>query len=285
MISIVMPTHQKVPLMQVTLNSVFSQSLNDFEFIVVDASKDGYFEEEFKTLVETYPILKRYESRFSNMRIIKPEKNKNFPGAMKLEGFKHCTQDNDFVIFLDHDDFLGNDLLKSIKLAHIQYPYTEMVSTKYTSMIYDSGKIILNTKTYAGGTPCESSNIIYINDIYIKFDNAKQDIYKNEHPFKATLHPKIMLKSVIRDKRFSFIEDTERLDDICWPVMSHSLIETYIPIIGYVYVGYMGNHHSNSCIPTRFISETSKKYTKYCADYEKMLSEIGYVKPKNTCIL
>ena len=76
MISIVMPTHESVPLMHVTLTSVFSQSLNDFEFIVVDASKDSYFEEEFKRLVDTYPILRRYASRFEKMKIIKPKQPK-----------------------------------------------------------------------------------------------------------------------------------------------------------------------------------------------------------------
>jgi len=43
MISVVMPTHNRPPLLFNTILSVLSQSVDDFEFVVVDASEDRYF--------------------------------------------------------------------------------------------------------------------------------------------------------------------------------------------------------------------------------------------------
>lgn len=279
-----MPTHRRMPLMYSTLVSVFTQHYDDFEFIVVDASDDFYFKDEIDNLFKNTELLRQNSDKLEKTKIVYPEKNKKYPGAMKMEGFTHCKQDDDFVIFLDHDDFLGQNLFKYIALAKEQYPDTEMISTKYTNLVYSDNQILTSLETYAGGTKCESSNVIYIGDMYYSF-GYEQDIYKNVHPFKAMMCPKIMSKKLIRDKRFEFVQDTGKIDDVCWPIMSHSFIETYIPIVGYVYVGYNAEFSTNSCDPYIEISETTQKYGNICHEYEIMLNDIGYKKQRNEIVL
>ena len=279
-----MPTHKKRPLLYATLTSVFSQKYDDYEFIVVDASSDKYFKEECDRLFETHNVLKRNFEKKQKMKIVYPEKDNNFPGAMKMLGFKNCIQDNDFVLFLDHDDFLCTDILHHVHQATIQYPQTEMISSYYTSMIYNNGRVYNNIKTYAGGEPCDSSKFISIGDMWFEFD-LPQDIYCNKHPYLGILHPKILSKKLIRDHRFTFIEDTERMDDYAWEVLSHAFIETVIPLPGYVYMGYDKSDPSNSCISSRKISETAINAKNSCEQYKKFLDSIGYTKQRNIYIV
>lgn len=283
MISIVMPTHKKRPLLYATLASVFSQQ-EDFEFVVVDASPDRYFKNEYDRLFENCSALKKHKNEKDRLKLIIPQDGQRYPGKMKMLGFRNCVQDNDFVIFLDHDDFLYTDLFKHVRNACVQYPDTEMVTSQYTSMIYDSGYIYRNVKTYAGGTICGKAKIITLGDVWFNF-KKEQDLYDNTHPYKATLHPKIMKKQVLRDHRFSFIEDTERMDDFGWSVMSHALTETHIPLPGYVYVAYSKNDPSNSCISSRKVSEKALEIRDICETYEKMLDSLGYIKHRNEYVI
>lgn len=284
MISIVMPTHVKPPLLVYTLISVLSQKYDDFEFIIVDASQDKYFIDHTEEFF-SHAYLLPYQKNFNKVKVVRPEHDYEFPGAMKMFGVSNCVQDDDFVVFLDHDDFLGNYLLHHMSFVKTQYPSTEMVSTNYTSMTYNCmcNSVFTNIETYAGGTPCGSTDTIYIDNHYFKFD-SEFDIYKNIHAYKAAMCPKIMSKKTIREKRFSFIEDTRTLDDVTWPIQSHSFTETYIPIIGYVYIGYSGGYTSTSGIgyPT---SETASKAISACFSYGEYLDSIGYEKHRNELLI
>ena len=68
MISIIMTTHKKRPLLYATLTSVFSQKYDDYEFIVVDASSDKYFKEECDRLFEAHDVLKRNFEKKKNKK-------------------------------------------------------------------------------------------------------------------------------------------------------------------------------------------------------------------------
>ena len=284
MISIVMPTHIKPPLLVYTLISVLSQKYDDFEFIIVDASQDKYFIDNQKEIL-SHDFLKSYSHNFDKIKVVRPQYGYEFPGAMKMFGVSHTVQDNDFVIFLDHDDFIGNNLLYHLSLAKTQYPHTEMVSTNYTSIMYDNdnNKIYTNKETYAGGSPCGKTRILYIDNCYFKFDDVF-DIYKNIHKYKAAMCPKIMSKNLIRENRFSFIEDTMTLDDATWPVQSHAFIETYIPIIGYVYVGYSRGYISTSGMNFP-VSDNANNAVYACETYSKYLDSTGYMKNRNELLI
>ena len=277
MISVIMPTHKKPPLLHATLLSVLSQGYEGFEFIVVDASPDGYFKDVFDSYYDNRLFLKK-RNNFSKVRIIRPEENRGMPGCMKMTGFRNCTQDNDFCVFLDHDDFLYTDVLQHIHDADMLYPGRDMIGMDYTSMVYNNGRVYTNKKTYVGGEICGGLDTIWIDNIYYKFD-GKQDVYRNIHPYKSPVHPEIISKKALREKRFTFVEDTETMDDCMFSVMSHALSEIYIKAIGYVYVAYFGGNRTNSTIG-RKISNTVTHNHNVCESYDKMLDSLGYVKPR-----
>ena len=271
-----MPTHKKPQLLHATLLSVLSQKYDCWELIVVDASPDGYFEETFKDLMKNNHFLKRYKNKVSNVKIVRPDKDRDLPGAMKMYGFFKCMQDNDFCIFLDHDDFLYNDSLIHIHNAYGKFPDTEMIGMDYTSMVWNGSTVFDNTKTLIGGHPCGELDRIYVDGYFWGF-NQPQKIWRNTHPYKACIHPKIIKKNIIRDNRFSFITNTETMDDFGWPILSHALKETYITKIGYVYIAYPG---SNSVLD-RKVSETAINIKKICNEYDKLLESMNYKKPRN----
>ena len=274
MISVVMPTHRRPPLLHATVLSVLSQSYKGFEFVVVDASPDRYFKEVFESYYDNRLFIK-YRDSFGKVRIVYPDENKDRPGCMKMTGFRNCIQDNDFCFFLDHDDFIYTDALKHLHDADSLYPGKDMVGMDYTSMMYNGGNIYTNKRTYAGGDVCGKLDMIWVDNIYYKF-NEPQDVYRNMHPFKSSMHPEIISKKALREKRFTFVEDTETMDDCMFPVMSHALSEIYINAIGYVYVGLHGSNSTSN----RNVSNTVKMNHEVCKNYADMLSEIGYVKPR-----
>ena len=141
MISVIMPTHECPPLLTATLSSVYSQNFEDWELVVVDASENNYFEEKLNDFFKNSKSFANRTDLLDKTKIIKPSKNKNLPGSMKMEGFKNCVQDDGFCIFLDHDDMLLPHLLKNISNAINYYPNTEMVTTDYTSFCYYDGAV------------------------------------------------------------------------------------------------------------------------------------------------
>ena len=280
MISIIMPTHNRPPMIDMTLLSVLSQDYDDYEFIVVDVSPDKYFEDYVDNLLNVNPIFSMHKEKRNRVKIVHADCNPRLLGAVRTAGVKNAVQDNDMVVFLDHDDFLGNCLLKYINVALRQYPDTELISTNYTSFCYSDGNITTNMTTFMGGDVCGSSDTIWVGDMYFKFQGP-QDIYKMKHPWKTVSCPKIISKKAMREHRFSFIEDTETMDDVAWSVLTHSLVETYIPIVGYVYVCYSSGYLTNSCDPKNTPSETAARYAEICKQYGEMLDEMHYVKHRN----
>ena len=111
-----MPTHECPPLLTVTLSSVYSQNFEDWKLVVVDASENNYFEEKLNDFFKNNKFFANRTDLLNKTKIIKPSKNKNLPGSMKMEDFKNCVQDDGFCIFLDHDDMLLPHLLKTFPM-------------------------------------------------------------------------------------------------------------------------------------------------------------------------
>lgn len=283
MISIVMPTHKKMPLLYATLMSVFGQDYNDFEFIVVDSSKNEYFEQQCFTMFDENPFLSSNRHKLSKLKIIRAKENTNLPGAMKMLGFEHCTKDNDFVIFLDHDDILGERLLYYMHIAQMKYPSSEMITTKYTYFLYKNDNVY-DYKVIRGiiGERCETTNRVNFGNMWFSFSNPI-DVYKWSHPFISPFKPIILSKNAIKNNRYSFIKDTETGDDWVFDIITHSLEETYIPIIGYHYIKYEGDEcFCTTTFDKRQPSERAKKYREAGNSYSRMLYDMGYKKRRNT---
>ena len=278
-----MPTHECPPLLATTLSSVYSQNFNDWELVVVDASENNYFEEKLNNVFATSKQFANRNDLFNKTKIVKPLNNKTLPGSMKMEGFKNCVQDDDFCIFLDHDDMILPNLLLNISKAINYYPNTEMVSTDYTSLCYFNGSIYTNTKTFMGGVENGSIDKLLFGNLYYKFSQSPLKVWTNTHSWKANTKPIIVKKQAIRSGKFSFIENTPTLDDCLFPVMSHSLLETYIKMVGYVYVAYIKGHRTNST-KGRQPSKEAVEFIEICKNYETLLNLSGFAKQRNIYI-
>lgn len=111
MISIVTPTHKKTKLWSVTVESVMNQTYKDFEWIVLDNSKEGYFESEFEVFKKGHP---EYSDVFDNVKIYHEYYEGRHPVAFyKNKCIEHTTcKPDEFVVTLDHDDLLVRTALE-----------------------------------------------------------------------------------------------------------------------------------------------------------------------------
>ena len=283
MISVIMPTHECPPLLDITLTSVFSQNYDDWELVVMDASENKYFESKLDELSKTSGLFCTYKDKLEKIKIAKPLKNTGYPGHMKMEGFRSCTQDNGFCVFLDHDDMLMPNLLKNIHDALNLYPNTEMITTDYTSFCYNNGYVYTNEKSFMGGVECGTIEKLFFGNLYYGFLQKPLKIWTNAHPWKSNTKPIIVSKKALRLNKFSFMENTQTMDDCLFGTMSHALNETYIKMVGYVYAVYFNGYRTNS-VKGRVVSKETSELSDCCKKYGELLDKVKFKKQKNVYI-
>ncbi|MDO5848655.1 MAG: glycosyltransferase family 2 protein [Methanobrevibacter sp.] len=101
-ISVVIPVYNQEKYLKECLDSVVNQTIG-IENIEVIAVND-------KSTDKSLDILNEYANKYPSFKIISHEENKG-AGAAKNTGIKHVT--SDYLTFLDSDDFLEKDALKS----------------------------------------------------------------------------------------------------------------------------------------------------------------------------
>ena len=105
LISIIIPTYNDAPFLARCLDSVFAQTINDFEVIVVnDGSTDN-----------TLDILQSYHDRITVIDQANQGRN-----PARTRGFKESQ--GDFLIFLDSDIKMRSDMLELLYQALVQNP-------------------------------------------------------------------------------------------------------------------------------------------------------------------
>lgn len=118
--SIITPTHQRPKELERAINSILGQDYNNFEFIIVNDSPDFDYSE-----LENMEILKD--------RRIKYFKNKKNMGVNFSRNFAldNVSEDSDYIIFLDDDDWLNEKCLSEAVKAIKENPnYSWHVSNK-----------------------------------------------------------------------------------------------------------------------------------------------------------
>ena len=94
-ISVVIPTHNTGDYLISAVDSIINQTIgfNNIELILVDdKSTDDY----------TIRLLKGFDSRYENCKVIFLEENSGYPGTPRNMGLENST--GECVIFMDHDD-------------------------------------------------------------------------------------------------------------------------------------------------------------------------------------
>lgn len=101
LVSVVIGCYNSQTYLRQTLDSVCSQSLADFEVVVVDdCSTDS-----------TPTILSEYAARDQRFVVIRHEKNQGRPAITKTTALKHVQ--GKYICFLDHDDLFHPEKLRS----------------------------------------------------------------------------------------------------------------------------------------------------------------------------
>ncbi|MGL4849517.1 MAG: glycosyltransferase family 2 protein [Clostridium sp.] len=97
-LSVIIPVYNVKSYIIETLESLYNQTLKEFELILIDdGSTDG-----------TYEILKEYEKKYENIKLIKQENSG--PSIARNKGLKIAT--GEYIVFVDSDDLLPEDSLE-----------------------------------------------------------------------------------------------------------------------------------------------------------------------------
>ena len=243
MISIITTTHKKRPLLDVTIKSVLCQTYSDFEWVVLDNSKDGYFSTYLEEFFHNNPHL-RY--RKDKIKITHKVYNEVNIGKFKNDAMRiaSCGM-NDYVVLLDHDDFLDTKALERIHTMDIQYPLAQFMTGDVIKLYHNitdgmfycvdfeneitkenmlkqglmpvSGEVHINIDGWwldFGWCPNYTLRYYYhINEGYSVLKSAQENTGVFNVPFLKP-HPRIIKRCMFENRFFEFYEGNNVADDI-----------------------------------------------------------------------
>lgn len=98
-VSIIVPVFNIEDYLPACLDSIYNQTMKDFELILVDdCSEDG-----------CYDICESNKSRFSNIKVIHKKHNEGLVAARKT-GLHNAT--SEYVLYIDGDDWIASDMVE-----------------------------------------------------------------------------------------------------------------------------------------------------------------------------
>jgi len=103
--SVVIPTYNSEKFIVRTINQVINQTIGfeNIELIIVDDN----------SIDNTPDIISEYSKNHKNIKTIFLQKSHGNPGFSRNMGIEHSTAD--YILFLDHDDLLHDDLCETIE--------------------------------------------------------------------------------------------------------------------------------------------------------------------------
>jgi glycosyltransferase involved in cell wall biosynthesis len=130
LISIIIPVYNHEKFIRSTIESVISQTYNNWELLVVDdCSTDS-----------SWKIIQEYEKKDSRIKAFKNEENKGLTYNWK---FLIDNAKGEFLAFLEGDDFFYKENIKEKMEVFDKYPDLGMVYCNF-SVIDEKGNIIIN---------------------------------------------------------------------------------------------------------------------------------------------
>lgn len=104
-ISVISPVYRVEKFIGKAVESMFSQTLDDVEFIFVDDATPD------KSIIIIYEILKQFPNRENQVRIIRHDVNKGLPTARNT-GLRAAT--GTYIFHWDSDDYADSDMLEKM---------------------------------------------------------------------------------------------------------------------------------------------------------------------------
>jgi glycosyltransferase involved in cell wall biosynthesis len=172
-VSIVVPIYNAYKYMSICLDSIVSQTYKNIEIIIVDD----------KSSDKAMTLLKKYKSRYKNIKIISLKKNAGVSHARNV-GINAST--GDYIFFIDSDDFIEKDAIcKMVNLA-----------SKYDADVVDTERLLWYQR--------KSKILTFTEQKRLKEDliigNIHNDLRSITYPRYVT--GKLYKRSVINDTKF-----------------------------------------------------------------------------------
>ena len=241
MISIITPTHKIRPLLDLTIKSVLSQTFSDFEWVVLDNSEEGYFEQYLNKWLEENP---KYLYRKDKVKIIRYRLDVPNVGKYKNKCVEYTSCGlNDYILLLDHDDFLVDTALEKIHKLTLEYPTAQFLSGDKMLLNYNINNqtFYLYNNEYITDELIAKENLHWVSgNINIKVDDWGLDmgylenyclryydildIYEDYHinefqhqlPIhnKIVSHPRCFKKYILQNPIYQFYENHNFSEDL-----------------------------------------------------------------------
>ena len=239
MVHIIIATHKEPRLLDCTISSILGQTSSDWELIVIDNSPDHYFKQWLNShddLVGSY---------IDKIKIKEIEHGLGTPGKYKLMGVDMIDGcEDDFIFIMDHDDLIMPTLVENVLDIQTRYPHCEMISSHYGSLFIGSQD---NMKTFyvtgvnqptLGGTEIGVMDEVLTGNFHYRWPTGGPTIYGNTHDYLPILHPKIIRKRAITERRF-ILNTTTNIDDTnVFDICNIALPEVYIDDVQYWFMCY-----------------------------------------------
>lgn len=267
MISIVFTTYYKNNTLVEMLQSIFKQSYKNWELIVIDLSKDKYFEKWLDDSFSNNSYLKTFEKLKANIKVIKFEETDNYNNYIN----SLSCGDNDFVIFLKDNDIIANYLFEDIYDIGYSYSFVEMISSDYIPVFFDENEMpCINENLPQNSVKIETHSRINIGDFYFSLYNGFSQL-RNFHKWKYHNSIIILKKNVLLNNRFLIFDDN-KYNDLSFCIYSVFLQEAYILDVCYYKILL---HNENIEMPKHY--EELETYL----DSTKFKKNRIYYTPKN----
>lgn len=227
MISIITPTHKMTTLLDLTIGSVLMQTFKDYEWVVLDNSREGYFESYLDGFFERHPEL---SNERHHIRIVRKVYDRVCIGRMKNDLVRETRCGVcDYVLLLDHDDLLDINALQRINDMDIRYREASFITSDYIRLTYMDGlfystKYNINTDIGPYGADVVSGcldldcGFVKLDYGYLKnYTYRYYDIgveYDKLRSNKIASHPRCIKKHVLLDPLYEFHEGHKYSEDI-----------------------------------------------------------------------
>ena len=266
MISIITPTHKPQPLIELTIKSVFEQTYSDWEWVVLDNSENFYFEEFIYNYCENNP---QYKHLLHKVKIFKQHYDEVNIGKLKNECVQLTSCENDeFILLLDHDDFLDVNALYEIHKMQCKYPHADYITGDCIRLLFNNSNFYIEDNfskllTYTKFSQFISNEVtINVSDLNIRFPYTENylcryftpnniECFKNFYDidipesYCLSSHPRCLKKQILTKLPYQFYEGHEVSEDTTQLIfMTYFLKGCYIEKNLYYNVRY--SDYSNS---------------------------------------
>ena len=188
-VSVIVPVYNSEKYLSRSLNSIINQSYKNLEIIVIDDSSTD----------NSKNMIKKYASKDNRIRPFYSEVN---CGVSKARNNGLSTFTGDYVFFIDADDYIEKDCIKTMVDA----------SKKYNSDFVDCFELVIynkNGKTYKFTEKKLPKNDLVLGNIYDNIEVLTKSTY---------IKGKLIKKELLEDIKFD--ESLKRYEDL---VFEHEL--------------------------------------------------------------